>query len=58
MSKKEVSNKATNINSEPINILSEEQRKEILHGLEQIKRGEVISNDDLIKEEDEWLAEE
>ncbi len=33
-----------------------EERKKIESGLEQLKRGEFILNEELEKEEDEWLS--
>ena len=57
MSNKKDSSKDTTKSSEQIYILSEEQQKDVLLGLEQIKRGEFISNEELEKD-DEWLAEE
>jgi hypothetical protein len=34
---------------------TKEQEKEVLLAMEQAKNGEVISNEDLEKDEDEWL---
>ncbi|KAA9325210.1 hypothetical protein [Adhaeribacter soli] len=37
--------------------LTDAQRKKVRTGLEQLKNGEITSNEDLEKEEDEWLNE-
>ena len=45
----------TNFPEEEPYKLSDSQRKKVRTGLEQLKKGEVISNEKLEKEEDEWL---
>ena len=45
----------TNFPEEEPYKLSDAQRKKVRTGLDQLKKGEVISNEDLEKEENEWL---
>jgi hypothetical protein len=47
----------TNLLSASPRKLTLEQRKKVLIGLEQLGKGEIISNEDLEKAEDEWLKE-
>jgi hypothetical protein len=51
------SDKTAEENSEPIYILTPEQRRCVEEGIAQIERGEFISNEELEREEDEWLNE-
>ena len=37
--------------------LTEEQKQKVATGLNQLDSGKIISNEDLEKEEDEWLKE-
>lgn len=37
--------------------LTEEQKQKVEIGLAQLDKGQIISNEDLEKEEDEWLKE-
>ncbi len=37
--------------------LTEEQKQKVNIGLNQLDKGQIISNEDLEKEEDEWLKE-
>jgi hypothetical protein len=45
----------TNFPAETPYKFTKEQEKEVLLAMEQAKNGEVISNEDLEKDEDEWL---
>lgn len=38
-------------------VLTNEQKQKIQSGLAQLKSGKIISNEDLEKDEDEWLKE-
>lgn len=47
----------TNTATHSIYRLTEEQKKKVEIGLNQLSQGQIISNEDLEKEEDEWLKE-
>lgn len=47
----------SNLSSGSPRKLTAEQRQKVLTGLHQLEKGEIISNEDLEKEEDEWLKE-
>lgn len=38
-------------------MLTEEQKQKVFNSLNQLEAGQTITNDDLEKEEDEWLKE-
>ncbi|WP_114777522.1 hypothetical protein [Botryobacter ruber] len=47
----------TNTAASGVYKLTEDQKHKIAIGLEQLNKGQVVSNEDLEKEEDEWLKE-
>jgi len=47
----------TNVASDSTHKLTQEQKQKVLAGFRQLEHGQTISNEDLEKEEDEWLKE-
>ncbi len=47
----------TNTVTASIYKLTEEQKQKVIIGLTQLDNGQIISNEDLEREEDEWLRE-